>query len=57
MFDFGDQGYHEYRATQSGGTPDKTGMAAYIALVLMGAPIGLFLAAVIGCFLYYSWTG
>jgi hypothetical protein len=57
MFNFGESGYHEYRATQSGPTANKTGLGAYVVLVFMGAPIGLFVAAIIGCFLYYSWSG
>jgi hypothetical protein len=55
MFDFGEHGYHEYRATQSGASDKNAGWAGAVLLFLV-LPLGIFLVYFIGAFLYYSWV-
>ncbi len=55
MFDFGESGYGEYRATQSGGGSDKNGLAGTLFFTLIGLLFCCPVVYFIGCFLYYSW--
>jgi len=58
MFNFDEQGYHEYRATQPPGSDNKEGWS--IGWMIIGSLVALslwgFLALFIGCFLLALWS-
>lgn len=57
MFDHGEAGYHEYRATQSGGESDNKEGWSPIAMAvscITGLLFWGFIALFIGSFLYHA---
>lgn len=58
MFDHGEVGYHEYRATQGSGSDNKEGWSpiSIVAFFIIGVGFWGFIALFIGSYLYHAWS-